>query len=81
MNALAALPERTKRRLLLASIGLGVAALAFYYTWWLEPARGFNLWLAPLLVLALFYNAAQVVAAWFIYSRIERPAPRPAPLG
>lgn len=79
--ALAALSDQTKRRVLLVAIGLGAAAMGYYYSWWLEPARRFNLLLAPLLLLAVLYNAAQVFAAWFIYSRVERPTPRVAPPG
>jgi cellulose synthase (UDP-forming) len=81
VDVLAALPERTKRRLLLAAIGLGGVSMAFYYSWWLEPARGFNPLLGPLLVLALLYNAAQVFSAWYIYTRIAQPEHRPAPAG
>jgi cellulose synthase (UDP-forming) len=79
--ALASLSDQSKRRVLFVAINVGVVAMGFYYSWWLEPARGFNLLLAPLLLLAVFYNAAQVFAAWFIYSRIQRPAPRLAPPG
>lgn len=79
--ALAALSDQTKRRVLLVAIGLGVATMGYYYSWWFEPARGVNLLLAPLLLLAVFYNAAQVFGAWRIYSRIQRPAPRATPSG
>ena len=81
MDWLSALPERTKRRLLLAAVGLGAISMGYYYSWWLEPARGFNLLLGPLLVLAVLYNLAQVFGAWYIYTRVAQPQPRRAPTG
>jgi cellulose synthase (UDP-forming) len=80
-ETLAALPERTKRRLMLAAIALGVGSMGFYYSWWLEPARGFNPLLGPLLVVAVLYNAAQVFGAWYIYTHIAQPRHRAAPEG
>jgi cellulose synthase (UDP-forming) len=67
--------------MLLAAIGLGVASMGYYYSWWLAPERGFNPILGPLLALAVVYNAAQVFGAWFIYTRIAQPRHQPAPTG
>ena len=65
----------------LAAVGLGAISMGYYYSWWLEPARGFNLLLGPLLVLAVLYNLAQVFGAWYIYTRVAQPQPRRAPAG
>jgi cellulose synthase (UDP-forming) len=81
VDTLAAFDEQSKRRLLLTAIGLGIFAMAYYYSWWFEPARGVNPLLGVLLALAVVYNAAQVFGAWFIYSRIDRPPARRAPDG
>jgi cellulose synthase (UDP-forming) len=66
---------------MLVAILLGSLTSIFYYSWWFEPEHGGNPLLAPLLLLAVVYNALQVFAAWYIYAHIDSPPRQSAPPG
>jgi cellulose synthase (UDP-forming) len=72
---------KTKRLITLAAILIGVGTLVYYATWWLEPSRVGNFFLAPLLLLAVLYSAVQVLSAWFIYTNVTKPTPKRAKPG
>ncbi len=79
-RALRELDPRVKVWVTRGLVVAGVGPLAIYASWWLEGGRFLALPLLPAFVLAAAYLAFQVVAAWYVYWRIEIPedrVPRP----
>ncbi len=66
------------RAILATAIGLGVAASAYYFAWWLRAGRLTDPELAVGFALTVVYVFCQLYCAWFVYLHIERPTPRAA---
>jgi cellulose synthase (UDP-forming) len=60
-------------------VALGIASLAFYFSWWFEDGRLASPVLAATVALALLYHGAQMLGAWTVYlaARHRPRAPRP----
>jgi cellulose synthase (UDP-forming) len=64
--------------LLRALIVLGLAAMAYYLSWWAEGGRITSPLLALALVLAAFYQWTQLLGSWAIYAAARKPEEPPA---
>jgi cellulose synthase (UDP-forming) len=61
-------------------VGLGIASLAFYFSWWVGHGRISSPVLAAGLALAAAYHCFQMLGAWFFYLMARRrPEPPPPP--
>jgi len=67
--------ESFRRRVLAALIGLGAVASSVYAGWWLRADRLSSPWLLLLALPALGYVFVQIFCAWYLYLRIDAPAP------
>ncbi len=61
-------------------VGVGIASLVFYFSWWLGQGRITSPVLAVGLALAALYHCFQMLGAWFFYLMARRrPEPPPPP--
>ena len=70
-----------RRRVLSASVMCGVATSVIYFSWWMEFGPVYGHWIAPVGLAALIYTITQIYSAWYLYVRIDAPAPVAAPPG
>ena len=63
---------RPSRALLGGLIVLGLAALVFYFHWWLSYVGIAVPWLALLLAIVAVYNWSQLLLAWVLYWKAHR---------
>ena len=54
---------------------MGAVASSVYLSWWLQADRILSPWLLPLASLVLGYVFVQIYCAWYLYLRIDAPAP------
>ena len=80
-SRLHALPVAAKRNVTRALVGLGLLALGYYFSWWLQNGRVLRPVLMPLFALAVVYTLVQVITAWWTYLHIEIPPEKTAPAG
>ena len=72
--------ERAGVWVLRALIALGLAATAFYFSWWAEGGRITSPLLALLLLFAALYHWTQLISGWMLYLAARRRGqPRPDP--
>ena len=67
------------RWLIRIAVGMGVAALVYYFSWWFVDRRLSSPWYLFLIILAVFYSGMQLVGNWLLYLVAEHPPPPPAP--
>jgi cellulose synthase/poly-beta-1,6-N-acetylglucosamine synthase-like glycosyltransferase len=70
---------REYRWLIRIAVGMGVAALFYYFSWWFVDRRLSSPWYLFLIILAVFYGGMQLVANWLLYLVAEHPHPPPVP--
>ena len=70
---------REYRWLIRIAVGMGVAALVYYFSWWFVDRRLSSPWYLFLIILAVFYSGMQLVGNWLLYLVAEHPPPPPAP--
>jgi cellulose synthase (UDP-forming) len=70
---------RAHRWLIRIAVGVGIAALFYYFSWWFVDRRLASPWYLFLLFLAVFYSGMQLVGNWLLYLVAEHPSPPPDP--
>ena len=71
--------SRGYRWLIRIAVGMGVAALFYYFSWWSVDRRFVSPWFLFLLILAVLYSGMQLVGNWLLYLVAEHPPPPPTP--
>src|SRR6266498_4800291 len=66
---------RVYRWLIRIAVGMGIAALFYYFSWWFVDRRFASLWYLFLMVLAVFYSGMQLVGNWLLYLVAAHPDP------
>jgi cellulose synthase/poly-beta-1,6-N-acetylglucosamine synthase-like glycosyltransferase len=59
------------------AVGLGIAALFYYLSWWFVDRRVASPGYLILMILAVFYGGMQLVGNWLLYLVAEHPEPPP----
>jgi cellulose synthase/poly-beta-1,6-N-acetylglucosamine synthase-like glycosyltransferase len=65
------------RWLIRIAVGMGIAALFYYFSWWFVDRRLVSPWYLFLLILAVLYSGMQLVGNWLLYLVAEHPPPPP----
>jgi cellulose synthase (UDP-forming) len=73
------LGAREYRWLIRIAVGMGIAALFYYFSWWFVDRRLVSPGYLFLMILAVFYSGMQMVGNWLLYLVAEHPDPAPAP--
>ena len=71
--------DREYRWLIRIAVGIGVAALLYYFSWWFVDRRLASPWYLFVMVLAVFYSGMQLVGNWLLFLVARHPDPPPAP--
>ena len=66
--------------LLRGLVALGLASVAFYFSWWREADRISSPILVPALALAASYQLSQLLGGWLLYLFARHRTPPPTPL-
>jgi cellulose synthase (UDP-forming) len=61
------------------AVGIGIASLCYYFSWWFMDRRLASPWYLILMILAVVYSGMQLVGNWLLYLVARHPPPPPPP--